>query len=273
MRSIAIDPVRVRARHQWFIAYGDVLVQRLGGPAITFRDGLRHAVSETAGLPFERLHQNLIAAHLAGNLLYGRQFFDDAVAKLRRNGWLQQDIAPLAEIFLALAENEEVADRKAFASVGVNLLVWRMSVRIAAQIPIERLAQELADVWGDDDPSVLIEEAIASAGLPAPPQLQRDDVQARIDFLATDRGFQEVLQRRLAEYDEHAWTHPDLPHVIRPWVVASLIRAIDDADIAGFGEERVLARCAETRRAIAAWVRGCTAVEGLLLIPRGDQAA
>jgi hypothetical protein len=127
-------------------------------------------------------------------------------------------------------------------------------------------------VWGDRDPTILIEEAIASAALPAPPVPPNDDVQAHISFLATDPDFQKVLQRRLAEYDEHAWTHPDLPHVIRPWAVASLISAINDAGIPGFSEARVLARCAEIRHATSEWAKGCTGAEGLLLLPSSEQS-
>ena len=264
---IQIDPARVRARHAWFVAYSDVLVQRLGAPAVAFRDGLRHAVPDTAGLAFERLHQNLLASHLAGNLLYGRRFFEDALTRLRVAGWLPQDVEPLADLFTHLVQRESVAERKEFANVAVNLLVWRMSVRIAAQVGIERIGEELADVWGDDDPDTLMNESIASAALPSPPLPEHDAVQARIEALASDPGFQRVMSGRLALYDEHAWSHPDFRHIIRPWLVASLVGAFNDAGVPGFSDAAVLVRCGDFRKAIADWVTGCTGVEATLLMP------
>jgi hypothetical protein len=267
MRTVQIDPARIRARHEWFRTYADVLVQQLGAPAVAFRDDLLHSVPNFGGLPFERLHQNLIAAHLAGNLLYGHERFVEAISRLRQSGWVTQDIRPLAERFTDHARHEGVVDRKQFGRVGVNLLVWRMSVRVAAHVPLERVEEELMQVWGDDKPSVFLEEAIRSAALPAPPSAPEDDVERRLCQLTCDDGFQAIFGRRIAEYDHHAWAHPDLPDVINRWATVSLISALHDADIRGFSDPHVLERCAETRRVLADWISGCTEAEATLAMP------
>jgi hypothetical protein len=271
-RVVQIDPARLRARHFWFVAYSDVLLRRLGSPVEAFRDGLRHSVPDTTGLPVERLYQNLLASYLTAELLAGPLRFDEVQERLQRVGWLQQDLTPLVDLFGELVLREEIGSKEHFSRATINLLLWRMSVRVAAGISLPRLYEELANMWGMEEPDLFIEEAISSAALPVPPTWPNDDVQARVDFLTTDTGFQRIMNSRLAEYDEHAWTHPDLPHVIRPWVVASLVGAMNDAGIPGFSDEGVLARCIQVRRDVAQWVARCTAVEGLLLMPRSDDA-
>src|SRR5258708_11040304 len=148
-----------------------------------------------------------------------------------------------------------------------------MSIRVAAGRVAAAVVRGTGEHVGMEEPEVFIEEAISSAALPVPPMWPNDDLHASIDFLTTDTGFQRIMNSRLAEYDEHAWTHPDLPHVIRPWVVASLVGAMNDAGIPGVGDEGVIARCIQVRRDVAEWVAGCTAGEGLLLMPRRHDPA
>lgn len=66
-RVVQIDPVRLRARHFWFVAYSDVLLRRLGSPVEAFRDGLRHSVPDTTRLPVERLYFEGLGAPSCGS--------------------------------------------------------------------------------------------------------------------------------------------------------------------------------------------------------------
>jgi hypothetical protein len=142
-----VDIRRCHARHLWFIEYSDVLVLRLGDPVALFRDGFRHAVPNVTGFPGERLHQNLLASHVAMELLGGPRRLDDAIRRLQRVGWLQQDLSPLVAMLADLVEREYVAERSDFLRVVINLLVWRFSVLVATGTSEQEVYEELVNVW------------------------------------------------------------------------------------------------------------------------------